>query len=496
MTGGNRIATPQHLPNTEDILKEATMNRRTFLHASATASLSSLLAASPARLAHAGVLPGHAGLPEAGHWVLNIDKRTIEVNGRAASVFKLERSDGLRGLQFMAGDAFDVVLKNRATEPTIIHWHGLTPPWPADGVGGAPEPLIEGGAERHFHFPVGQAGTHWMHAHTLQEQNLLAAPLIVRDPKEQSLDEQEVVILLHDFSFKAPEEILADLKKNSAMPGMKMDSSMPGMAMDINDIEYDAYLANDRTLDDPEVVEIERNARVRLRIINGATATAFTIDLGAAEGTLIAVDGQNVEPVVARRFPITMGQRLDIRLTAPRGQGAFPILALREGAPERSGIILKPKGKQVAKIPVKERRNGPILDLGLESNLRALAPLPAREATRRYDVTLTGGMEGYAWGMTPDSPFAVSKGDRIELQIRNQTMMAHPIHLHGHHFQVVGIGDQPRFSGAVRDTVLLPPNGKVTVAVDAGNPGQWAFHCHHLYHMASGMMTTFGYADA
>jgi FtsP/CotA-like multicopper oxidase with cupredoxin domain len=485
------------------------MNRRKFLHVSAAASISPLLTTPLSRLANADVLPGHGGQPEAGHWVLNLDKRTIEVNGRAASVFGLERSDGLRGLQFDAGDQFDVILKNRTSESTIIHWHGLTPPWPADGVGDAPLPLIEAKSDRHFHFPVGEAGTHWMHAHTLQEQALLAAPLIVRDPKDKSRDEQEVIILLHDFSFKSPEEIFAGLKKNSAMPtdssseampmthgGMNMDGGKQGMAMDINDIEYDAYLTNDRTLNDPEVIPIERNARVRLRIINGATATAFTIDLGTVEGTLTAVDGHNVEPVKARRFPITMGQRLDIRLTAPRGLGAFPILALREGAPERTGIILKPTGKHVAKIPVKGKRNGTILDLGLESSLRALAPLKAREATRRYDVALTGGMEGYAWGMTPDSPIAVSKGDRVELQIRNQTMMAHPIHLHGHRFQVVGIGNQPRFSGAVRDTVLLPPNATVTVAVDAENPGQWAFHCHHLYHMAAGMMTTFGYANA
>ena len=278
--------------------------------------------------------------------------------------------------------------------------------------------------------------------------------------------------------------------------GMTMDHGMAGMAMDINDIEYDAYLANDRTLDDPEVVAIEKNARVRLRIINGATATAFTIDLGEVDGTLVAVDGENVEPVVARRFPITMGQRLDIRLTAPRGLGAFPIVALREGAPQRTGIILKPTGKHVAKIPVTGKDTGPLLDLALESRLRAMAPLPVRDETRRHDVALTGGMAGYTWGMAADSSIGVSKGDRIELRIRNQTMMAHPIHLHGHHFQVVGIGDQPRFSGAVRDTVLLPPNGTVTVAVDADNPGQWAFHCHHLYHMAAGMMTTFGYADA
>jgi len=485
------------------------MNRRKFLHASAAASLSPLFAASLPKFASADLLPGHGGSPEAGHWVLNIDKRTIEVNGRAASVFRLERSDGMRGLQFNAGYPFDVVLKNLTVEPTIIHWHGLTPPWPADGVGGAPLQLIEAKADRHFHFPVGEAGTHWMHAHTLQEQALLAAPLIVRDPKDKSRDEQEVIILLHDFSFKSPEEILAGLKANSAMPikssnetmpmthgGMKMDGGMQGVAMDINDIEYDAYLANDRTLDDPEVVVIEKNASVRLRIINGATATAFTIDLGAVEGTLIAVDGHNVEPVKARRFPITMGQRLDIRLRAPRGLGAFPILALREGAPERTGIILKPTGKHVTKIPVMGRNNGPILDLSLESGLRASTPLLARESTRRYDVALTGGMGGYAWGMTPGNPIAVSKGDRVELQILNQTMMAHPIHLHGHPFQVVGIGDQPRFSGAVRDTVLLPPNAKVTLAVDASNPGQWAFHCHHLYHMAAGMMTTFSYAPS
>lgn len=472
------------------------MNRRKFLYASAAASVSPLLATTLPRIAHAGVLPGHDGSPEAGHWLLNVDKRTIEVNGRAASVFKLERSDGLRGLEFMAGDPFDVVLKNRTAEPTIIHWHGLTPPWPADGVGGAPLQLIEAATDRHFHFPVGEAGTHWMHAHTLQEQALLAAPLIVRDPQDKSVDEQEVVILLHDFSFKSPEEILEKLKKDSAMPGMEMDGGMQGVAADINDIEYDAYLANDRTLDDPEVIPVERNARVRLRIINGATATAFTIDLGAIEGTLIAVDGQSVEPIAARRFPISMGQRLDIRLTAPRGLGAFPILALREGAPERTGIVLKPTGKHVAKIPAKGKSNGPVLDLGLEGSLRALSPLKAREATLRYDVALTGGMEGYAWGMTPNSPIAVSKGDRVELNIRNQTMMAHPIHLHGHRFQVVRIGDQPRFSGAMRDTALLPPNAQVTVALDADNPGQWAFHCHHLYHMAAGMITTFGYASA
>ena len=77
--------------------------------------------------------------------------------------------------------------------------------------------------------------------------------------------------------------------------------------------------------------------------------------------------------------------------------------------------------------------------------------------------------------------------------MRNRTNMAHPMHLHGHHFQIVAI-DGKRFAGAVRDTVHIPPQRSVTVAVDADNPGEWPFHCHHLYHMAAGMMTRFGYS--
>ena len=131
--------------------------------------------------------------------------------------------------------------------------------------------------------------------------------------------------------------------------GMKPGGGMAGMgAMDLNDIAYDAYLANDRTLDDPQVVRVERGGQVRLRIINGAAATAFTIDTGRLSGELIAVDGQDIVPVEGASFPIVMGQRLDIRLTLPKDGGAFPVLALREGANERAGIILATPSAQIA----------------------------------------------------------------------------------------------------------------------------------------------------
>ncbi|WP_342640255.1 multicopper oxidase family protein [Rhodoligotrophos ferricapiens] len=482
------------------------MNRREFINAALYGAAAAVL---PVENRHA-----FAAAPE-GSKLLRIVQRTIDVKGRAAKVFGLVQQNGSTGLTFAAGDIFNVALRNETPEGTIIHWHGLTPPWDQDGVADAPTPLLASKADRQFQFPVGRAGTHWMHAHTLQEQNLLAAPLIVRDADARSRDEQEVVILLHDFSFSTPEELLGRLKGGAspggpaamnhsgmghAMPGMS-GMSMPGMtmskgatpvSMDLNDIDYDAYLANDRTLEDPEVVKVEAGGRVRLRIINGATATAFTIDIGRIEGSLIAVDGQDIAPVKGRRFPIAMGQRLDIRLELPRNVEAFPVLALREGAREQTGILLAPANATVRKIASNAEAAGPVVDLKLEQNLRASVPLAARAASKRFDMTLSGDMQRYVWGLETTPKLVVRKGDRVEVTMTNASMMAHPMHLHGHHFQVVAI-DGKRFAGAVRDTVHIPPMRSVTIAFDAGNPGQWAFHCHHLYHMATGMMATVSY---
>ena len=255
----------------------------------------------------------------------------------------------------------------------MIHWHGLTPPWRMDGVPDNPMPLISRLKPCATSFPSAPAGALMMP--TLAGAEPLAAPLIVRTAADRERDEQEVVILLHDFSSPRPrncsrasraargaEQAAPPPQRGGGMAGMDHSAmgggnmgnmSMPGMpsmqmgGMDLNDIDYDAYLANDRTLDDPEVVRVENRGRVRLRIINGATATAFTIDTGAVRGTLVAVDGQPVRPIVDTKFPISMGQRLDITLELPRGERAFPILALREGAVERTGVVLATTGATV-----------------------------------------------------------------------------------------------------------------------------------------------------
>jgi FtsP/CotA-like multicopper oxidase with cupredoxin domain len=495
------------------------MNRRQFLSMSVAGTA---LGALPiAKRAWADTAAASTPTPTA----LKALTRTLEVNGKPATVFGLTRADGARGLEFTEGDTFDVTLTNELAETTLIHWHGLTPPWPMDGVPDVPAPLLKTGESRRYTFPVGKGGTYWMHAHTLQEQNLLAAPLIVRPPKNTGQNEQDVVVLLHDFSFTPAEEVLKRLKSapapmgrgnmdmnNMDMGGMNMNGmDMPGMdhqammqhmgpmhrmmgGMDLNDIAFDAYLANDRTLADPEVTRVESGGTVRLRIINGATATAFTIDTGKLAGELVAVDGQDVVPAKGTRFPIVMGQRLDIRVNVPKDGGAFPVLALREGARERAGWVLATTGATIAKIPVVGPGNGPVTDLRLEGRLAAIQPLPAGKPDRRYTVTLTGTMAGYSWNIQGADALKVRRGERIEIAMRNMSMMMHPMHLHGHHFQVVGLNGKA-VSGAVRDTVAVPPMASVTIAFDAGNPGRWAFHCHHLYHMATGMMAFVDYED-
>jgi FtsP/CotA-like multicopper oxidase with cupredoxin domain len=435
--------------------------------------------------------------------VLRLERRDIEVNGKSASAFCIRQPDGTFGITTDAGKPFHVRVENHIEEPSLIHWHGLTPPWRQDGVPETSGLTITPGGSANYDFPLRRGGTYWMHSHYgLQEQLLLTAPLIIRDGSEQP-SQQEVVVMLADFSFTPPDQILAQLQARQThdMHGMDMrGAEMPAIKSgpDLNDVRYDAFLANSRTLADPEVIKVKPGDRVRLRIINGSSMSAYNIDLGQLEGDLIAVDGIRVQPVRGRTFPITAAQRLDIELTIPEIAAAYPVLAVLEGERRQTGIVLLAGKGQVTRISGMAEAASPPLTLGLEHSLRAAEPLAERKADRTHIVNLTGSMQGYQWSInnvawTKDvPPLMVSDGERVELVIINPTMMPHPMHLHGHSFQVVAI-DGHRFAGAVRDTVLVPPKTTVTVAFDADNPGWWAFHCHLLYHQHAGMFQTVRY---
>lgn len=464
----------------------------------------------------AGLRPAGAATPA----TLTIQRRVIEVNKKPASVYGLVRADGKPGLELAAGERFRVTLRNEAGLPTLIHWHGQTPPLAQDGVPGLSQPLLPPGQRYEYDYAP-RPGTHWMHSHEgLHEQLLMAGPLIVHDDAPPAM--QDVVVMLHDFTFSDAAEVFARLGSGHGAHGAhgagqgaadhaKMDHSKmdhaamghgtPGAGaapmVHLHDVEYDAFLANDRTLEDPEVVRVERGAKVRLRLINAATATAFIIDTGALPARAIAVDGNPVEPVAGQRFPMAMGQRLDLVLTIPRDHGAWPVLARREGETARTGIVLATARGRIARIASTGRQKAPVADLALEQRLRAKQPLARRRPDRSLRVVL-GEKPPYIWTLNDATfderkPLQVRRDERVHLTFENTSSMMHPMHLHGHHFQVVALGRQ-RIQGAMRDTVIVPANGgRVTVAFDTDNVGEWMLHCHNLYHMAAGMMTTVKY---
>jgi FtsP/CotA-like multicopper oxidase with cupredoxin domain len=424
--------------------------------------------------------------------ILTVGPRIIEVNKKAAKVFSVLGANGKPGMIAREGDRFAGTLLNATDGPLQMHWHGQTKA-PADQDRARPDGGALAVKQTDTHDFELTPGTHWMHAHALSEQQLLAAPMVAIE--KNAGDVQNVVVMLHDFAFRSPQEILAELGSNTAHTGHNASGRTMQKAMAMthaNDVRYDAYLANDRTFDDPEVVAVDRGGRVRLRIINGGTATTFFVSASGLTSSCIAVDGSPCQPVSQPSYPLAAGQRIDLLVQIPQQGGAFPVSARVEADRFATGIVLATTGASVRKFSVLADKPQGMATLGLETQLRALKPLATKRPDRTFMVMLGEG-PGYRWTINgrahgEHQPFDVRQGERVEMTFMNPTTMMHPMHLHGHHFQVVGIGRR-RFSGAMRDTVIVSPNVPVTIAFDGNHKGSWFLHCHHLYHMATGMMT-------
>jgi FtsP/CotA-like multicopper oxidase with cupredoxin domain len=467
------------------------MNRRSFLRGSSTV----LVAASSvarARVAPAAVPPGATRLR-----VTEADLRVGSLTGR---VYRLEQDDGTAGYTGTRGQRFRVLVENGTGAPFSIHWHGLILPNGQDGVPYVTQRPIRPGQQRLYDFPIVQAGTYWMHSHFgLQEQGMMTAPLILREPAGPVPVERDVVVILNDFTVRDPLDILKGLQGKHERPGM-MGQAMPARrrgGRDLADVTYDALLANRRVLADPEVVRVVPGEVVRLRIIDAASATNVFVSTGALAAEAVAVDGEDIVPLRGRTFELAIAQRIDLRVRIPEGQGAYPVLARGEGTDLVAGVILATAG---ASLPALSPRAGSLagaLTNAQEARLRAARPLPARPVDRTLRVTLEGNMMSYVWTLNGQTwpritPLVVNRGERVELVFTNGTPMAHPMHLHGHVFQVTAIDGQA-FPGALRDTVLVAPGQTVTAQLDAAYQGYWMIHCHVLYHQAAGMMTVLRY---
>lgn len=455
---------------------------------------------------------------------LSVKEETITVNGREARILTIRQPDGTPGLSLQKGGGFHVEVSNALPVPTCIHWHGLVLPNLMDGVPFVTQDPIPPGGTHAYDFPLLQQGTYWMHSHYgLQEQLLNTAPLVVWTPEEKALADIQHVVMLSDFSFTSPDKILAQLRM-----GMPMKSGMRGgmgaastaklyaqkwdafsrrfkraevrRPMPDIDVHYDALLANYRTIDRPETLAVKPGQTVLLRLVAASSATDFLVDTGALDAELLAVDGQSVKPLRGNYFQLAIAQRLDLRVKIPAKGGVFPILFQGEGTRQLAGIVLGTESATLSDLPKEAALPAAGLDNEQEKRLRAAHPLAKKPVDRTCPAVLDGSMRGYVWTINgaayPNrNSIDVKRGERVEIVLVNRTSMGHPMHLHGHDFQVVEIDGQ-KIAGAVRDTVEVPPGSTVKIAFDANNPGVWAFHCHILYHMATGMFTVVKYEGA
>ena len=428
---------------------------------------------------------------------LNARMTQVDLGGRVASTWVY--GDSLPGkiIRINKNDRVKVSFKNELLVPTSVHWHGLAIRNDMDGVPSITSPEVLPGSSFDFDFITPDSGTYWFHPHSgTQLDRGLYAPLIVDDPNEVANYDQEWILVLDDWTDgigKNPDEILADLRRgngnSSNMPGMDMGSST---AMDSGDVVYPMYLVNGRPINDPDLLTARPGDRVRLRLINAGADTIFQVALSEHTMTVTHSDGFPVKPYDTDLLRLGMGERYDVIVTLKDGVFAFVAEPLGKSNIARALIRTGTGNPPLQTFRPRELKGEPLTaDQLLATNE---VRLPARKPDRVHDLVLNGSMNPYEWmingEMYPHSkPLIVQAGEMGRLRIRNMTMMFHPIHLHGHTFQIGNAGG----SGARKDTILLPPMGGVNVDFQADNPGKWMIHCHNAYHAEAGMMTRLDY---
>ncbi|MFJ1994918.1 multicopper oxidase family protein [Streptomyces asiaticus] len=445
-------------------------------------------------------------------------------------------------LRVSAGDTVAAELSNQLPDKTAtsIHWHGLALRNDMDGVPPATQTAVRAGSTFTYRFIADTPGTYFFHPHVgVQLDRGLYAPLIVEDPKEPLSYDDEWVVVLDDWVdgvTGTPDEVFAELRRGmggmdmgghdtgghdmSGMSGMNMSgdkggaSAAPsssdsgdGMSMkfmlmgadsdllggDAGDVKYPYHLINGRVPADPDVYTGKPGRRVRLRIINAGGDTAYRVALGGHRMTITHTDGFPVEHQRTDALLIGMGERYDVLVTL--ADGVFPLVALAEGKNTTGLALVRTGSGRAPKATVRPKElDGAVVTA---SKLRAAddVRLSPRKADRVHRVDLTGGMTKYNWAINGKAfdmsdptaaPLMVEEGQRVRLDFVNRTDMWHPMHLHGHTYQLGG-------SGPRKDTAIVLPKKKLSVVFDADNPGQWMLHCHNAYHGEAGMMALVAY---
>ncbi|WP_078325183.1 multicopper oxidase family protein [Mycobacteroides salmoniphilum] len=439
-------------------------------------------------------------------FALNAGPAQIDLAGTRVSTWAYGGRVPGQEIRVRKGEILRVQTVNSLPAPTTVHWHGLALRNDMDGVPGLTQPEIPPTGVFDYEFALPHAGTYWFHPHVgTQIDRGLYAPLIIEDPDERVDYDEELVVALDDWidgTGTDPDQVLEGLRAKGMPPmdhsmgGMGMDPTAP-LGMDAGDVEYPHYLINGRVSADPQTVTYRAGQRVRLRIVNAGGDTAFRVSIPGAPMTVTHTDGFPVQPYKADTILVTMGERVDAVVTIPGS--SVPLVAVPEGKNGFAQLILRS-----GDTPVRGRADdaATLMKSQVPLDTATLSAIPEVQLERRdpdvtHDVRLAGPVGKYTWtinGKTydPRDGLPVREGQRVRLRFINDSMMFHPMHLHGHTFSV---RDAKGAFRARKDTVLVAPMKTVEVDFDADNPGQWLTHCHNIYHGEAGMMAVVSYVQ-
>ena len=440
---------------------------------------------------------------------------TVDLGGRTVRTWTFNGELPGPELRLRVGEVLRARLENRLPAETTVHWHGIALDNRMDGVPGVTQPAVEPGQGFDYEFNVPDPGTYFYHPHVgLQIERGLYGPLVVEDPGEVVRYDREAVLMLDDWTHgigPSPEAVLASLRRggmhhtgqagghhghnghHGAGEAATFDPTSP-LGADAGDVRHPLYLVNGRSPRSPTVLKARPGERIRLRIVNTAADTAFRLAVGGHRLRVTHADGFPIRPVTGDALLIAMGERYDVQVEL--GDGVFPLVALAEGKDAQAFAVVRTSSGATPRAGVRpaelDRWVVTVADLYADSAV----DLGRRPVSRTHRLVLDGNMETYRWTITGHAhlgaaPLAARQGERVRLVFENRSTMFHPMHLHGHTFQVRRAGEQR--PGPRKDTVIVRPLERVTVEFEADNPGRWMLHCHNAYHQAGGMMTTLAY---
>lgn len=393
------------------------------------------------------------------------------------------------------GDRLRLLVENRLPEATTVHCHGIRLPNAMDGVPHLTQRPIEPGETFTYEFDCPDAGTFWYHPHANSAAQVgrgLYGALIVEEPAPPTVD-REVTWVIDDWR-------------------LLQDGSISDDFGNLHDLTHAGRIGNTVTINGRVTSQffVRAGERIRLRLINAANARLFALNFQDHDPVVIAMDGQPVEPHAPEGGRILLGpaMRVDLILDCVGKPGAnysvrddfyarmayefvtlaYADTALRERPPQ-TPMRLPPNPLAEPDVNAADRHQV-VLGGGMMGRMRS-----ARVDGRDMDM-MSMFRSGIAWAMngvavtdhTPAPMFELKRGRSYVLELINDTVWPHPMHLHGHSFRVISRNGRPTAHRPWQDTVTILPQERAEIALVADNPGEWMFHCHVLEHQIAGMM--------